>query len=99
MKIGFITFTNNIENIYLDKDEKFHIFIGKVPKRFWYSIKIFKNESKINYADDLICFESGAKFSGNYFNRNIHTISFVKHSNSKYPKFVMNKGITRIPVQ
>ena len=99
MKINkYLTITNNIELITLPKEEKFHIFIGKIPNRFWFSIKIFKTSNEVKYADNLVNPDNGDIFKGNYVERNIYTYSLAKYSCFKLPRFHKYLIKTRMPV-
>lgn len=92
-----ITFVKNIEDVECDKDKDFHIFIGKIPGRFWYSIKIFKTDKNIRHSKNLIN-DNGDYYEGNYINREIYVYSIVKFPNNLLPKFRNYKIIDRILV-
>ena len=71
MKINkYLTITNNIELTSLPKEEKFHIFIGNIPNRFWFIIKIYKNNSSMK-----LCKMKSGNFS--ILNRNTDEVLFT----------------------
>ena len=88
MKINkYLTITNNIDLATLPKEEKFHIFLGKLPNRFWFSIKVFKTNDEVKYAEDLVNPDNGDIFKGNYIERNIYAFTLAKYSCFKLPRF------------